>query len=197
MDLSSDIPTSSSVLPSVTTTSITSITPTNAVSGGTATDNGGGISSKGVCWAVSPNIPTISNSRSSDDVNAGSYVSNITGLSANTTYNVRAYASNASGTAYGSTVTFTTSAASIPVVDISAAEAIASTQAYAYLYLITTGGGTSFTDKGVCWNTTGNPTTSNSKFSLGVVQDNGYAWMYPLTSGTTYYTTRYIRPRTR
>jgi len=48
-----------------------------------------------------------------DGSGTGSFTSSITGLSANTTYHVRAYASSSDGTGYGSDISFTTSYSSV------------------------------------------------------------------------------------
>lgn len=97
-------------LPVVKTLEVTSITSTTAVSGGSITSDGGGdITSRGICWSITPD-PTIANDKSNDgSVGAGSYYNNLYGLSGNTTYYVRAYAVNSAGTGYGDAKTFTTS----------------------------------------------------------------------------------------
>lgn len=96
------------VLPTVITADVTEITSESAVSGGEITDDGGGnVTSRGVCWSTSPN-PTIEDSFSTDGNGVGSFVSNLTDLSDNTTYHVRAYATNEAGTAYGLDKEFTT-----------------------------------------------------------------------------------------
>lgn len=93
---------------SVTTTVVTNITTSTAVSGGNVVSDGGSeISARGVCWSTSAN-PTIANSHTSDGSGTGVFTSTITGLSANTTYHVRAYATNVNGTFYGEVLTFTT-----------------------------------------------------------------------------------------
>jgi MBG domain (YGX type)/Secretion system C-terminal sorting domain/Fibronectin type III domain len=63
----------------------------------------------GVCWNTS-GTPTITDNKTEEGpVSAtGDYTSDITGLSINTTYYVRAYATNSAGTSYGSQVNFTT-----------------------------------------------------------------------------------------
>ena len=95
--------------PSLTTTAVTSITATTATSGGNVTSIGGSnVSARGVCWSTSPN-PTISNSKTTNESGLGSFTSSITSLNASTTYYVRAYATNTSGTAYGEEISFTTS----------------------------------------------------------------------------------------
>jgi uncharacterized protein (TIGR02145 family) len=95
-------------LPIVSTTTVTSITSTTATSGGNLTNDGGlTITAKGVCWSTSPN-PTIANSKTDNGVTAGTYASNLTGLSPSTLYYVRAYATNTAGTAYGTQISFTT-----------------------------------------------------------------------------------------
>ncbi|RYE51304.1 MAG: hypothetical protein EOP48_18425 [Sphingobacteriales bacterium] len=94
--------------PGLTTAPISSITSTSAISGGNITNNGGdSITARGVCWSTSQNS-TIANSKTSDGSGSGSFTSNITGLTANTTYYLRAYATNTAGTAYGNEVSFKT-----------------------------------------------------------------------------------------
>jgi hypothetical protein len=96
--------------PTVTTAAVTSIGTTTAASGGNVTSDGGAaVTDRGVCWSVSSG-PTIANPRTHDGAGTGSYVSQITGLSANTTYYVRAYATNSAGTSYGNQVEFKTRA---------------------------------------------------------------------------------------
>jgi uncharacterized protein (TIGR02145 family) len=96
------------VLATLSTLPIGNITGTTATSGGNITNNGGtSVTQRGVVWSTSPN-PTTANSSSSDGSGSGSYTSNLMGLSSNTTYYVRAYATNSAGTAYGNQLSFTT-----------------------------------------------------------------------------------------
>ena len=91
----------------VTTASVTNIASTTAISGGTIPNvDGLNVSERGVCWSTTEN-PTITNSKTSDGIGTGTYASNITGLTVNTTYYARAYATNSSGTVYGNQVVFT------------------------------------------------------------------------------------------
>lgn len=98
-------------IPVVTTTNVSSITQTTAKSGGTITSNNSGFAlASGICWSTSPN-PTIAlATKTAENKGTGEFVSNLTGLALNTTYYIRAYASNSAGTGYGSQVTFTTKA---------------------------------------------------------------------------------------
>ena len=103
-----DVPTWGSCVPHVTTTNISSITPGAAYSGGTILSDGGSpITQKGVCWSTSPD-PTLANNSTSNGSGSGNYTSSMTGLTGSTSYYVRAYATNAKGTAYGNNLTFTT-----------------------------------------------------------------------------------------
>ena len=92
----------------VTTLSVTDITETSAVAGGEVISDGGAeVTARGVCWSLSSN-PTIENDKTVEGEGIGSFQSILSGLSQNTTYYVRAYATNSEGTAYGEEVTFTT-----------------------------------------------------------------------------------------
>ncbi len=94
--------------PTVITNSITSITQTSAVCGGNVTSDGGAtVTTRGVCWSTETN-PTINNAITTNGTGIGSFTSNITGLSANTPYYVRAYATNSMGTSYGDVESFIT-----------------------------------------------------------------------------------------
>src|SRR5690554_5200161 len=95
-------------IPVLSTTAITDITQTTAKSGGNITSDGGAtVTVRGVCWSTNQ-TPTISDNKTIDGTGAGNFVSSISGLTANTTYYVRAYATNSNGTAYGSAMSFTT-----------------------------------------------------------------------------------------
>ena len=94
--------------PSVTTGSVSYFTATTATCSSTVTTDGSAnVTARGVCWGTLHN-PTVSNSHSTDGTGAGSFSSSLTGLTAGTTYYVRAYATNNDGTAYGAEVSFTT-----------------------------------------------------------------------------------------
>ena len=102
--------TSSISAPTVTTTDVSSITTTTASSGGDVTSEGSAsVTARGVCWSTSAD-PTTADNKTTDGTGTGTFTSSITGLSSNTTYHVRAYATNSDGTGYGSDKTFTTAA---------------------------------------------------------------------------------------
>lgn len=92
----------------VTTNNIVSITQTTAKGGGNVTSDGGlAVTARGVCWNTTGN-PTIENDKTEDGSGTGTFTSSITGLTPNTPYYVRAYATNSQETAYGNEVSFTT-----------------------------------------------------------------------------------------
>jgi len=97
----------------VMTSAITSITMNSATGGGNVICEGGSqVTARGVCWSSSAS-PTVAGQHTNDGSGPGTFISVITGLSANTTCHVRAYATNAAGTTYGEDVTFATTCGSI------------------------------------------------------------------------------------
>ena len=92
----------------VTTSVISSITTTTATGGGTVTSSVTGVTltAKGVVWNTSPN-PTIANNKTTNGTSLAPFVSSLTGLLANNTYYVKAYATTGGVTTYGSQVSFT------------------------------------------------------------------------------------------
>ena len=98
----------------LTTAAATAITRTTATSGGNITNDGGAaITERGIVWSTTAN-PTVSlTTKTASGTGTGTFSSNLTGLTANTTYYVRAYATNSRGTFYGNEITFRTTADSI------------------------------------------------------------------------------------
>ena len=95
-------------LPIVATVAASNIGMNTATTGGNVFSDGGApVIARGVCYSVTPN-PTLSESHTSDGTGTGAFTSNLTNLVENTTYYVRAYATNSAGTAYGQEVNFTT-----------------------------------------------------------------------------------------
>lgn len=99
------------LLPILTTTAVTNITSNSASSGGNITSDGGSaIIARGVCWST-VNNPTTNNSKTTDGNGTGGYTSEISGLSLDSLYYVRAYATTSAGTGYGNSLSFKTIAA--------------------------------------------------------------------------------------
>lgn len=99
----------SATAPIVTTADVTDITETTATAGGNITDDGGAtVTERGVCWSTNVNPTTADDHSTASLLGTSSFTVSITGLTANTTYHVRAYATNSEGTAYGEDKSFTT-----------------------------------------------------------------------------------------
>jgi len=177
-------------LPTLTTAAVTNITETSATGEGTITDNGGSaVTASGVCWGTTNN-PVVTGSHSTDGNPLGTYTSSISGLTANTTYYVRAYATNSVGTAYGNEVSFTTSAAAVvvPTLSTTVITAVTATTATSGGD-ITSNGGATVTASGVCWSTTVNPiATGNHTTDVASVTTGAFtSSITGLTANTKYY----------
>ena len=99
---------SSSNLPQVVTSEVDVFTSSTAICrGDVVTDSGATVTVRGVCWSTLHN-PTLNNNHANSGAGLGVFTVNISGLSPATTYYVRSYATNASGTSYGNEVSFTT-----------------------------------------------------------------------------------------
>jgi len=177
--------------PTVTTTTITNITQTTATGGGNVTAQGSSlVTARGVCWSTSSN-PTISDAHTTNGSGTGSFTSNITGLAANTPYNVRAYATNIAGTAYGSQVSFTTSGSGTPpTVTTTTITNITQTTATGGGN-VTSQGSSLVTARGVCWSTSSNPTISDPHTTDGSGTGSFTSNITGLTANTPYYVRAY------
>ena len=111
----------------------TTITPTsithNAASSGGQTLTGGSITAKGVVWNTS-SAPTVAlSTKTNDGTGTADFSSTLSSLSTETLYFVRAYATNASATAYGDEKSFRTlsSPATVQATGLSATATSSST----------------------------------------------------------------------
>ena len=96
--------------PFLTTSVVADISSTSALCGGNITaDWGDAVTDRGICWNTNSN-PTIYDSHTTSGTGTGTFTSNLTGLIANTTYYIRAYAINSAGISYGNELSFSTSA---------------------------------------------------------------------------------------
>jgi uncharacterized protein (TIGR02145 family) len=94
--------------PILKTNDISELSATSVVCGGNITsDEGARIKSRGVCWSTEK-LPTLENNITIDGKGTGSFNSSITGLTPNTKYYLRAYATNRKGTSYGNQIEFAT-----------------------------------------------------------------------------------------
>ena len=174
----------------LSTIAATSIGQTTAVSGGNINSDGGtAITSKGACWSITLN-PTIGDFKTTDGTGTSSFTSNLTGLLPGTTYHIRAYATNSSGTGYGNDVSFTTNPVLIATLSTTTASSITQTTAASGGNIAADGGG-AITSKGACWSTTTNPTINDSKTNEGTGTASFTSNLTGLLPGTTYHVRSY------
>jgi len=95
------------VIPSITTSTVSDIGYNTSICGGSVMENDYPITARGVCYSTHSN-PDLNDFYTIDSSGTGTFSSNLTYLEYETTYYVRAYATNIIGTAYGEEQIFTT-----------------------------------------------------------------------------------------
>jgi hypothetical protein len=173
------------VIPTVSTVEVTEITGNSANTGGNVTVGGGAdVTAYGVVFGTQEN-PTVDDEKTEDGEGLGEFTSVLEELNGNTTYYVRAYATNSAGTGYGEQISFTT-LVDAPVVVTSSVEPIEKTLAGLNGEVTYDGGGT-VSARGFVWGTTENPTMEenviNSGDGVGVFSEE----LNGLTMNTTYH----------
>ena len=157
------------------------------MSGGNITSDGGeSVTARGIVWSEDP-TPTTGNFKTSDGAGGGEFISKMTNLKANTSYFVRAYATNANGTSYGLTLNFKTSSINIdtaPITDISDISAVSGGQ-------ITSNGVEPIIERGVVWSESELPTIGDFKSEDGNGIGSFVSQMTNLNPSTTYYVRAY------
>lgn len=180
------------LLPTIITTPVISTSDRSATAGGSVINSGGGlIISRGVCWSTSQN-PTLSDSHTSDGTGLGVYSSEITGLACQTTYYLRAYATNSSGTAYGDQLTFATGLCTAypPIISTTTINSVSGTSARSGGN-ITDNGGDAVTERGICWSTSELPTLSDNRTNDGSGSGIFTSTIMGLSCNTTYFVRAY------
>jgi sugar lactone lactonase YvrE len=182
--------------PSVSTWEVTNYTANTAVGNGNITDLGySNATAYGFCWNTNGS-PTITDSKTDNGTTSamGAFTSNLTGLTAGTTYYVKAYITNSVGTSYGAEVSFTTAVASeAPSVATQGVTNITANTATGNGY-INKFGATIPTQYGLVWSTSADPTiTLTTKTELSKANATGAfgSNLTGLNPGTTYYIKAY------
>jgi N-acetylneuraminic acid mutarotase len=174
----------------LTTTEISDITTASAVSGGNIISNGGAtVTDWGVCWSTHKN-PTTSDEKysiKSGTSGLGIFISNLTVLNQGTSYFVRAYAVNSAGTAYGNEISFSSQF----TVTTSAIVAYTANSAVVTSNVISDQNGSHLIGSGVCWSTSQNTTTADSKTINDTYSGNFRTYLTGLAQGTTYFVRAY------
>ena len=170
---------------------VTAISQNTAVSGGNIiSTKGKNIIARGVCWNTSK-IPFIQNKRTVDGKVIGEFTSNLTDLTANTTYYVRSYVQTDKEVAYGTEVSFKTLEALTPTVTTTVQSEVTGTTAKSGGTVVNSVG-SPIASRGICWNTLENPTNVlSTKTSNGTGLGAFTSDLTGLTGGTKYYIRAY------
>ena len=191
--------TTNATLPSVTTNPVSDTTATSAVSGGNVTSDGGdSVTARGIVWFEESmyynywDCPTINNYQgiTTNGSGIGSFVDTMKNFTPGYYYYVRAYATNSIGTNYGTCyyfrakTTVPTVATSATVTNIMGTSAVCGGT-------VTNNGGEYVSSRGVCWNTTGNPTLADNSAQQGSGNGTFTITITGLTDSTTYWVCAY------
>ena len=182
--------------PTVTTNEPSNVTNNSATCGGNVTSEGGAdVIQRGVCYSTSQ-APTTSNQVVTSGTGTGTFTCNLTGLSSNTTYYVRAYAINSVETSYGAQKSFTTGSGgggTTPVAPtVTTIEPTNVTNNSATCGgNVTSDGGANVIQRGVCYSTSPNPTTSSQVVTSGTGTGSFTCNLTGLSANTTYYVRAY------
>jgi uncharacterized protein (TIGR02145 family) len=186
--------TASEDMPELTTTIVTGITKTGAVSGGNITSQGGtAVTARGVCWSTAT-ITALTVNKTTNGSGTGTFTSEISGLSAGTTYYVRAYATNGGGTKLGNELSFaTTPDTPVPPTVTTAIVSSVTSNSAVCGGNVTSEGSSSVSERGVCWSTSTDPLFSGDR----TIDSNGpgefTSNLSGLEPGTKYYVRAYAR----
>ena len=177
------------IVPTVTTALVSEVTSNSFTAGGDVTSEGGAaVTARGVAYGTTAS-PTIAGTITSSGTGTGAFSSQLSGLTGGTQYYVRAYATNAVGTAYGAQVTFTT-AVNQPTVTTAAVTGISATGATTGGNVTSDGGG-AVTARGVAYGTTASPTIAGTTTSNGTGTGAFSSQLSGLTATTQYYVRAY------
>ena len=187
MEFGVDVPAG---LPVVITLGVSDVTTNSVVCHIELTSDGGAaLTELGVCWSKNHNPTTTDSHAAILDYELGEHTVSMTGLDANETYYVRAYAINEKGTAYGSELPFDTQEG-LPVVATGDVTNVTTTTATCTGQVLEEGA-SEVVSRGVCWSTNSNPTINDSHASSGSGEGSFSVEMTGLSRATRYYVKAY------
>ena len=176
-------------LPVVVTSGCTQITSSSAKVQCKVTDDAGSeVTARGVCYGLSP-LPDIGGLHTADGAGVGAWESELSDLSPNATYYVRAYATNKYGTGYGDQKEFTTNEG-LATVRTGQVSSVTSNSASCSAEVISDGD-RQVTERGICWGKSPYPTKLNNYASSGTGVGSYVCSMTNLNPGTNYYVRAY------
>ena len=178
--------------PIVTTTSVSEITNSSAITGGNViSDGGNNLTERGLCWGTTSPVTIDSNTIQDGQNIEGSFTTSLTGLGVGSTYYVRAYAINSEGIGYGEQISFSTSAGTPTVETISGSTV--DTNTIAVNGEVSDNGGADLNSYGFVYsNSDSTPTTSNSVIEVGDnIQGQFNTEIDGLQPSTSYYVRAY------
>jgi uncharacterized protein (TIGR02145 family) len=182
--------TSPSISSIITTGTITAFTA--SFSGNILSDGGSPVLAKGIIWSTSPNPTVALITKTNDGPGTGPFTSNITGLSPGTTYYVRFYVTNSSGSTYGTEINFTTGTGSLATIGSTVGIGSITATSATSGGNISSDGGYPGTLRGVVWATSANPTVpSSSSTSDGTGTGAFTSNITGLSATTLYYVRSY------
>ena len=159
-------------------------------------DGGSVVLEKGFCYSTISN-PTTTNSTVMSSGTTNDFSATINNLQSNTTYYIRAFARNNTGIGYGNQIVINSSSNYLPAI---------TTLPYSGLsYTSVISGGSiqsnilnlAITSKGLCWNTSPNPTVANNILTVGNNSSADYnLTINNLQPNTTYYMKAYYQSGT-
>ena len=177
----------------VVTGSIVSVTQTTAYCEGTVVEGGGaGITERGICWSSGHN-PTMDDNYIQRGFGPGTFHVQITDLSPNTTYYIRACCVSGRGISYGNEVEFLTKA-NLPLVTTNTWPSYWLTSAI-LKGSVSVDDGSEVTERGICWSTSPDPNLYGSHLSAGEGVGAFEVDIENLQEGTLYYYKAYAKNR--
>jgi len=131
--------------PSVSDVTITGKSKTAVTAAAATLDNGAPVTARGFYWNTTGN-PTVADHVASEGNNIGAFSDSITGMTENTTYYIRAYATNKVGTSYGAVNSFRVCPASFTVPHVAGFNGAPVSKTVTYNSV-----STALSGKAVCW----------------------------------------------
>lgn len=168
-----------------TTDLVSNITATSAsFTGAVSSEAGLSVLARGFVYGSTPS-PTLQNTVINLGTTAGSFQANVQGLQPGVHYYLRAFVTNALGTAYGNQVEFTT-LTTLPSVSVATATSITSTGVTLSSSVIGSGG-LPVTAHGFAYGSSPSPTLQNSVVNLGATVGSFQTTLFGLQPGVQYY----------